>query len=431
MRPILAAALALLCVSPALAQPAAAPAPKAGAPDPAAAAAQAEAKKLLEAARKAITAAHAMSYNASVEGAGALAGKVPTVKAEVSAARADAGGWKLYTKGTSTGADSGALPFEVSYDGVTAFSNKEKTKVIFEQEPDNTQQLAVFFSGQGAKHPIAWEIIADQPLDLNGGTAATEPAATISDIPCDVILMHPKPLEVGADADSKEGVRIWLAKSDHLPRKIERLLASPAGGSRVLTISDLKLDSESIGAAYTMQVPDGFQVKNPDPKPERTAGGGGKGNGAGKAPGNLGKGDAAPEWTLKDADGKEHKLSDYKGKIVLLDFWATWCPPCRQAMPGVQRIHEKFKGQPVVVIGVNTSEGPGKDPAKYMKEHDFTYGLLLNGETLGDKYNISGIPAFFLIGPDGKLLWTEVGYNPAGEKEVVKIVEETLKSMEK
>jgi thiol-disulfide isomerase/thioredoxin len=431
MRPI-AVALALLCVSPALAQTKPAPpAPKpaaAPAPDPAAAA---EAKKLLEAARKAIADARALSYNATVEGAGTLAGKVPTVKADVSAARADAGGWKLYTKGTSTGADSGALPFEVSYDGVTAFSNKEKTKVIFEQEPDNLQQLAVFFSGQGAKHPVAWEVFADQPLDLNGGAAATEPAATIADVPCDVVLLHPKPLELGADADSKEGIRVWLAKSDHLPRKIERLLASPAGGSRVLTISDLKLNSESIGAAYTMQVPDGFQVKNPDPKPERTAGGGGKGGAGRQAPGNLGKGDAAPEWTLKDTEGKEHKLSDYKGKIVLLDFWATWCPPCRQAMPGVQRLHEKFKDQPVVVIGVNTSEGPGKDPAKYMKDQKFTYGLLLNGETLGDKYNISGIPAFFLIGPDGKLLWTEVGYNPASEKEVAGIIDKTLKSMEK
>src|SRR5205085_6068308 len=140
---------------------------------------------------------HALSYSAAVEGAGTLAGKVPTVTAEVSAIRADAGGWKLYTKGTSTGADSGALPFEVSYDGLTAFSNKEKTKVIFEQEPDNLQQLAVFFSGQGAKHPIAWEVFADQPLDLNGGSATPEPAATISGIPCDVVLLHPKPLEVG------------------------------------------------------------------------------------------------------------------------------------------------------------------------------------------------------------------------------------------
>ena len=73
----------------------------------AAAASSADAEKLLDQARKAIADTHAISYTATVEGAGALAGKVPTVKAEVSGARADAGGWKLYTKGTSTGADAG------------------------------------------------------------------------------------------------------------------------------------------------------------------------------------------------------------------------------------------------------------------------------------------------------------------------------------
>ncbi len=98
-------------------------------------------------------------------------------------------------------------------------------------------------------------------------------------------------------------------------------------------------------------------------------------------------------------------------------------------MPGVQKIHEHFKGQPVVVIGVNTSES--KDPVAYLKEKGFTYGLLLNGETIGDKYGIQGIPAFFIIGPDGKLLWTEVGYNPAGEKEATDVIDKAIKGMEK
>jgi thiol-disulfide isomerase/thioredoxin len=429
--PLAAALVSCLCLAPPLfAQDKAAQ----QADNPAAAA---DAAKLLDQARKAITDLHALSYTATVEGAGALAGKVPTVQAEVTAARADAGGWKIYTKGTSSGADSGKTSFEVSYDGATAYSNKAKDKVIFEKEPDNLSELSVFFSGQGAKHPIAWEIVADQPLDLNGGTATAEGEGKVGDAACDIVLMHPKPLDVGADTDAKDGVRVWLARSDHLPRKIERLLGSPAGSpqSRVLTISDLKLNESSIGAAYTMQVPDGYQVKNPDPKPERQARGGGGGGGGGgqaaggAAPGVLKVGDAAPDFTLKDASGKEHSLHGYKGKIVLLDFWATWCGPCRMAMPGVQKIHDKFKGQPVVVIGMNTSENA--DPVKFMKDKKFTYGLLLNAETIGDKYGIQGIPAFFLIGPDGKLLWTEVGYNPAGEQEATDIIEKTLKGMEK
>jgi thiol-disulfide isomerase/thioredoxin len=430
MRLLLAAVAALGLSVPVLAQQPKGAGGQQGAPDTSAAAG-----KILEDGRKAIADIHALSYTATVQGAGALAGKVPTVTADVSASKAEAGGWRLYTKGTSSGADAMKTSFEVSYDGATAFSIKEKDKILFEKEPDNMGELAVFFAGQAAKHPIAWEIFGEVPLDLNGGTAATEPEASVSNVPCDVVLMHPRPLDVGADMDAKDGIRIWLAKSDHLPRKIERLLGSPAGSpqSRVLTLDNLKVDDQSQGAAYTMQVPDGYQVKNPDPKPQKQAKGGNGANGGnaggGAAQGGLKVGDVAPEFTLKDADGKDHKLSEYKGKIVLLDFWATWCPPCRAAMPGVQKIHEKFKGQPVVVIGVNTSES--KDPAAYMKEKGFTYGLLLNGETLADKYPIEGIPAFFLIGPDGKLMWTEVGYNPASEGEVTKLVQKTLDGMEK
>jgi thiol-disulfide isomerase/thioredoxin len=392
-----------------------------------------EVQQLLEQARKSIAELKALSYTADVQGGGTLDGKVPTVKAEVSASRADAGGWKLYTKGVSSGADSGKTAFEVSYDGVVAYSNKEKDQTVYESEPENESDIAVFFSKQGAKHPIVWELIAEHPFDLNGGTAELEKAGdTVNDVPCRVLLLHPKPLEAGGDAETKD-IRLWLSKDDALPRKIERLLATPAGGSRILTISRLRTDGDSVGAAYTMQVPDGFAVKSPDPKPERKTakrgGGGGGGGQPGAAPGALAVGDVAPEFKLKDADGKEHKLSDYKGKIVLLDFWATWCGPCRMAMPGVQKIHEKFKDKPVVVIGMNTSEN--KDPVAYMKEKKFTYGLLLNAETIGDKYDISGIPAFFLIGPDGKLLWQEVGYNPAGEQEATDIIEKTLKGMEK
>ena len=193
-------------------------------------------------------------------------------------------------------------------------------------------------------------------------------------------------------------------------------------------MTNFKTDADSTGATYTLAVPDGYSIKSPDPKvakkePRKAA------PQPQQQQGVLAVGDAAPEFTLKDADGKDHKLSDYKGKVVLLDFWATWCPPCRAAMPGVQKLHEKFKGKPVEVIGVNTSEN--KDPVAYMKEKKFTYGLLLNGETIGDKYGIQGIPAFFIISPEGKLLWTQVGYDPAGEKEAEEVIAKAIDGIKK
>ncbi|MCB9848216.1 MAG: TlpA family protein disulfide reductase [Phycisphaeraceae bacterium] len=139
-------------------------------------------------------------------------------------------------------------------------------------------------------------------------------------------------------------------------------------------------------------------------------------------------GAAAPAWTLKDPDGVEHSLADYRGKVVVLDFWATWCGPCKQAMPGVQKLHEDYKDRGVVVIGMNGSERGG-DPAGYMKSKGFTYLLLLNSEEVMPDYGVRGIPAFFVIGADGKLAWQGSGSGEKTHKQLVQAVDLELKKI--
>lgn len=92
-----------------------------------------------------------------------------------------------------------------------------------------------------------------------------------------------------------------------------------------------------------------------------------------------------------------------------MDFWGTWCPPCRMAMPAIQKVHEKFKGKPVVVLGLNFEQRASADPAAFMKTNGYTYELLLKADSILDDYQVEAFPTLIVIGMDGKVtLWTPV-----------------------
>ena len=118
------------------------------------------------------------------------------------------------------------------------------------------------------------------------------------------------------------------------------------------------------------------------------------------------------------------QLEQYRGKVVLLDFWATWCGPCKQAMPGVQRLHEKFAGRPVAIVGANCWENG--DPAAYMAQNGYTYELMTNADELAKSFGVTGIPTFVVLDPDGELVHKSVGYSPSHEQEIAKIIEAQL-----
>lgn len=149
-------------------------------------------------------------------------------------------------------------------------------------------------------------------------------------------------------------------------------------------------------------------------------------------------GDVAPEIIGKDANGKEIKLSDLKGNVVVIDFWATWCPPCRAAMPEVQKLHEKFQGKNVKIVGVSVWERPHTDPKpgqnkpeqiyngqpfEYMKAMKFTYACWSNGDESATKYGVKGIPSMWVIDADGKIIAQHGGFDP---KKGLKDIEEAV-----
>ena len=125
----------------------------------------------------------------------------------------------------------------------------------------------------------------------------------------------------------------------------------------------------------------------------------------------------APDFNLKTLDGKSLQLSALKGKVVLLDFWATWCPPCRQEIPHFKELYTQYHSKGLEVIGVALDEGGEKDVAPFAQQNQINYPLSATGsQELAQAYGgIRGIPTTFLIDKQGRIAQKYIGYQ---DKEV-------------
>jgi peroxiredoxin len=118
----------------------------------------------------------------------------------------------------------------------------------------------------------------------------------------------------------------------------------------------------------------------------------------------------APDFTFPRLDGKMVSLSDYKGKVVLVNIWATWCPPCVDEMPSMEKLYRKFKGQNFEILAVSIDEPGLKAVAPFMKKSNLTFPALIDSEgAVKAVYGITGIPESFIIDQQGILLKKIVG----------------------
>ena len=130
--------------------------------------------------------------------------------------------------------------------------------------------------------------------------------------------------------------------------------------------------------------------------------------------------EAAPDFSLQTLDGRTVELSDYQGQVVLLNTWATWCPPCRAEMPDLEAYYREHQADGFVVLAVNSQES-ADTVAAYLEDHDFTFPVLLDTDgVVMKRYGIHGLPTSFFIDRDGNVHGVWSGQlSPARLRELV------------
>jgi thiol-disulfide isomerase/thioredoxin len=373
----------------------------------------AKARQILEGAQKASAQLTSVSYDGLYLGDGMLAKRVPVMDGKVLAKRDPNGGAdKVFVQGTNL-PPKAAEPWGFRYvsNGSTAMSVDDRTRLVR--------------IGQAADSAMTIERISLYPglllgdavfsAELAAAKLSYEGALDIDSVGCHVI-------KVTYDAATKREAKFYIGVEDSLLRRKEQSLqllmrGKPqiASAALIFSISNLETNPAIDDTVFQMNPPQGYRTQPFRPMQQGAAGG-------------LRVGSPAPDWTLSTLDGKKISLKELRGNIVVLDFWASWCGPCKRAMPGIQKLHDTFKGKPVKVFGVNCREQGGNQRAlAYLKQTGYTYPQLLNGDSAASAYGVRGIPAFYVIGKDGKILNTTSGFNPNMEAAITRLIEDSLK----
>ena len=244
-----------------------------------------------------------------------------------------------------------------------------------------------------AKDPyLSAKIIGEELVEVDG-----------QKIDCYVVEARLDTISLPGSVDMKGGVqKVWIDKVSKLSLK-QTITATMEGGpltapaqmNQAVTIISQKLDTPVPDSSFTFTPPEESKLVTEFKGPV-------------KANADL-TGQAAADFKLKSNIGKEFSLPDLKGKFVLLDFWATWCAPCRRDLPAVEKLHQEFHRKGLVVLGVNGGED-SETVNEFLLSSKLSYPILLTPDGgVMQSYRVSAFPTVVLIDADGKIVFYHVG----------------------
>ncbi|MEE8045656.1 MAG: TlpA disulfide reductase family protein [Dehalococcoidia bacterium] len=141
----------------------------------------------------------------------------------------------------------------------------------------------------------------------------------------------------------------------------------------------------------------------------------------------VGLREEAPDFTLKSLEGSNLRLEEYRGQVVLINFWASWCGPCRQEMPVLDRLHHRYEDTGFAVLGINV-EGDSGSAQEIVDKTNVTFPILLDdGQKVSELYSLEAMPSTVVVDRDGVIRYIHRGYKPGDEVKYVEVVKELIR----
>lgn len=149
----------------------------------------------------------------------------------------------------------------------------------------------------------------------------------------------------------------------------------------------------------------------------------------GPPPASVVVGELAPEFTLVNMEGERVSLADYRGQVVVLNFWATWCPPCREEKPTMERLYQQFKDDGLVFLAINVEENGHQVVSEYLMNNSFSFPILLDGKAeVQGLYGVFRYPESYIIDRDGTVVEHIIGGRDWMESSTYRKIESLLKN---